>query len=102
MGESEVRALEVGLNALNESVKNLAQSVEQNRRENREEHKRLHERMDAQKDAVTLQECVKYRERCCSKQDSQQDKWMRWALEFTKLLLAAAAGGAAGSKIIGG
>lgn len=95
MGESEVRALEVGLNALNDSVKGLAQSVEQNRRENREEHKRLHERMDAQKEAVTLQECIKYRT------ESESDKWRKWVLEIVRLIIAAGAG-AAGSKVMGG
>ncbi len=65
--------------------------------------RRLHERLDEliRQDPVYRKECEGYRERCCARQEGRQDKLMRWGIDIVKLLLAAA-GGAAGTKIIGG
>lgn len=44
------------------------------REETREEIKQIYERLDNQKNAVTRQECERYREKCCAKQESKNEK----------------------------
>lgn len=66
--------------------------------------RRVHERLDEliKQDPVYRRECEGYREKCCARQDTQQDRWLKWSLELGKLLLAATGGAAVGSKMIGG
>ena len=55
---------------------------------------------------VKRKDCEHYREKCCSKltevDNKQSDRWFKVAMELIKILGAAVAGGAIGSKIIGG
>lgn len=64
--------------------------------ETRAEIKQIYERLDNQRDAVNRQECERYREKCCIKQDfrnrEQDDK-------ITTLMLYAAKWGGIGAGI---
>ncbi|MDO7787109.1 hypothetical protein [Desulforamulus aquiferis] len=52
-------------------LKRIEDVMNKQREENREDIKRIHERLDLQRNAVTHQECEKYRGKCCELHDKK-------------------------------
>jgi len=64
VGETEVKALEVGLQGVNDGLQRLEKVIERNREETRQDILRIHERLDEQKQFVSLCQCEGYRKNC--------------------------------------
>ena len=88
MPPEDVNVLKNELSNVLKWLERIELALTKQREETREEIKQSYERLDNQRDAVNRQECERYRERCCSKQDfrneQQDDKIMTMMLCLAK------------------
>ena len=74
MPPEDINVLKNELSNVVKWLEKIEVALTKQREETREEIKQIYERLDHQRDAVNRQECERYREKCCSRQEFRNEK----------------------------